>query len=90
MPKKPCGALPPLRSIGANIRAARTSAGLTQLALAHAMGHTGPDAGAYISRIESGAQSPRLDTLNAIAGALGVPLSELLPVPEKPKKAKKG
>lgn len=65
--------------IGENIRTARSNAGITQLALAHAIGYNGDDAGAYISRVESGAQEPRLDTLSRIAEALGVTTCSLLP-----------
>lgn len=66
-------------SLGENIQTARKAANLTQLALAHAIGYTGSDAGAYISRVESGSQEPRLDTLQRIADALGVAVCSLLP-----------
>lgn len=65
--------------LGENIKAARDKANLTQLALAHAIGYTGDDAGAYVSRVESGQQAPRIDTLQRIADALGVPVCSLLP-----------
>lgn len=65
--------------LGENIKAARTAKNLTQLALAHAIGYTGDDAGAYVSRVESGQQAPRIDTLSRIADALGVPVCSLLP-----------
>lgn len=65
--------------LGENIKAARTKANMTQLALAHAIGYTGDDAGAYVSRVESGQQAPRIDTLSRIADALGVPVCSLLP-----------
>lgn len=71
---------PPDRSLGTNIRTARTAKGLTQLALAHAIGYLGDDAGAYISRVESNGQAPRIDTLQRIADALGVAVCSLLPV----------
>ena len=70
----------PEHSLGTNIRAARTAKGLTQLALAHAIGYLGDDAGAYISRVESNGQAPRIDTLQRIADALGVAVCSLLPV----------
>lgn len=73
-PKNP----PTKRSVGANIQKAREAAGLTQLALAHKMGRTGDDAGANISRIESGSTDPQLSTLRRIAIALGVTLESLL------------
>jgi len=68
----------PTDCIGPNIRDARTAKGITQLALAHKIGYSGDDAGAYISRVEAGQQEPRLGTLAAIAKALGVSVSDLL------------
>ena len=65
-------------SLGANIRAARLAAKLTQLVLAHKIGLHGADAGAWISRVESGQQEPRLDSLRRIANALNVTLNALL------------
>jgi transcriptional regulator with XRE-family HTH domain len=65
-------------TLGGNIRQARTKANLTQLALAHAIGYTGDDAGAYISRVESNTQAPRIDTLLRIAESLGVTMCSLL------------
>jgi len=64
--------------IGRNIKEARAKKEMTQLALAHAIGYTGDDAGAYISRVEAGSQEPRLDTLSRIAEALGVLVCSLL------------
>lgn len=66
-------------SLGLNIQTARKRKGITQLALAHAIGYTGSDAGAYISRVESDSQAPRIDTLQRIAEALGVAVCSLLP-----------
>lgn len=68
---------PPANNVGANIRTTRETKGLTQLALGHALGWTGPDAGAQISRFESGQKEPRLSTLQRIADALGVGLDIL-------------
>lgn len=65
-------------TLGQNIKRARMTKGITQLALAHAIGYTGDDAGAYISRVESGNQAPRIDTLQRIAEALGVAVCRLL------------
>lgn len=75
MPKKP-----PVRikNLGANIRRAREGKGLTQLALAHAMGYKGSDAGAYISRVEASLVSPRLATLVRIAQHLETNLEALV------------
>lgn len=64
--------------IGANIRAAREASQMTQLALAHAIGWVGADAGAQISRFESGVKEPRISTLVKIARALRVPLDTLI------------
>lgn len=70
--------------IGPNIRRIRELRGLTQLELAHAMGHTGPNAGHSISRIESGERTPWVETLEKIAEVLGVPMGLfLLPDGEK-------
>lgn len=65
-------------TLGENIRKARNRRDLTQLALAHAIGLKGDDAGAYICRIEGGSQEPRLDTLTKLAKALKVKLDFLL------------
>ncbi len=66
------------KTLGSAIKEARRSKGLTQLALAHSIGYTGDDAGAYVSRVESDSQAPRLDTLQRIAEALGVAVCSLL------------
>jgi len=73
----------PPRSIGDIIRDAREAKPMTQLALAHAIGWVGADAGAQISRFESGQREPRISTLVKIAGALGVPLETLIPKTKK-------
>lgn len=72
----------PPNIIGENIRTAREAKELTQLALGHAVGWTGPDAGAQISRFESGQKEPRISTLQRIAAALGITVNQLF----KPKK----
>lgn len=69
---------PASSSLGQNIKRARNAKGITQLALAHAIGYTGDDAGAYISRVESDTQAPRIDTLLRIAEALQVTMCSLL------------
>jgi transcriptional regulator with XRE-family HTH domain len=66
--------------VGSAVAKARARAKLTQLELAHAIGLSGEDAGAAISRLENGVQEPRLDKLIRIAGVLRVPLDSLLPV----------
>lgn len=64
--------------IGQAIKHARTKANLTQLALAHAIGYQGDDAGACISRWENNEQAPTLENLSRIANALGVAVCSLL------------
>lgn len=70
----------PAAAVGAAVAKARAKANLTQLQLAHKIGLSGDDAGAAISRLESGVQEPRLQKLILIADALGVSLESLLPV----------
>jgi len=65
-------------TVGQTIKRLREKSGQTQQQTAEAIGYTGTDAGAAISRIESGAQQPRLSTLRLIAKALGVSLAELI------------
>ena len=61
-------------TLGQRIRRFRSSAGLTQDALARAA-----DIGRVtLVRLEKGEQTPRFKTLNAIAKALEIPVSELL------------
>lgn len=68
----------PKPTLGEQILFYRTKAQKTQLELAHAIGYTGPEAGSYISRLESGAQQPRLVTVQKIAKALGVSVGKLI------------
>jgi transcriptional regulator with XRE-family HTH domain len=70
---------PKHRTIGENVQAAREAKGISQLALAHAMGWKGDDAGAHLCRIENNKAEPRVSTLRLIARALGVPVEQLLP-----------
>jgi len=69
----------PTAYVGTQVAHYRAKANLTQLQLAHAIGLSGEDAGAAISRLESGLQEPRLEKLIRIAEALGVSLESLLP-----------
>lgn len=69
---------PSTSHIGANIRRARETAGLTQLALAHLMGWKSDDAGAQISRIESGKNVPKLATVIHLAKLLKTTVDKLL------------
>ncbi|MFJ3097333.1 helix-turn-helix domain-containing protein [Streptomyces hydrogenans] len=62
------------RRIGAQIRAARLHANLTQEQVAHAV----PMDRATYNRIEQGHAAALLDTLLLIADAIGVPLAELV------------
>lgn len=66
--------------VGQCVAKARMAANMTQLELAHKIGLAGDDAGAAISRLETGAQEPRLAKLIQIAKVLKVPLESLLPV----------
>ncbi len=61
-------------SLGERIREMRTAAGMTQRELASAAGI----GRVTLVRLESGEQSPRYETLVAIARALGGPVGELL------------
>lgn len=68
--------------IGPNIRSIRELRGMTQKALAQAIGINGEESGsAMISRIESGVHSPTLSTLERIAEALEVSPTWLLAQP---------
>ena len=62
------------QTLGQRIRRQRESAGLTQEALAR----TADIGRVTLVRLEKGEQSPRFKTLDALAGALGVRVSELL------------
>jgi len=76
MPRKPKsddGAKLGLR-IGRNIKAARTKMGITQSQLAEWL----EIETATMSRIETGAQLPGIDRLDAIARRLNVPLSAMV------------
>lgn len=61
-------------AVGMWLRKAREGAGLTQIALSE---RTGIDQ-AVISRLETGKQRPRVDTLRRISGALDLTLARLL------------
>jgi transcriptional regulator with XRE-family HTH domain len=60
--------------IGANIRAARERAGMTQEQLAHAIGVEA----ATLSRYETARWPPRLESLEKIAACLKVPVNDLV------------
>jgi transcriptional regulator with XRE-family HTH domain len=62
------------RLVGERLRAARQEHGLSLGALAEAA-HVGKGS---LSEIENGARNPTLGTLQALAGALGVPLATLM------------
>ena len=66
------------RTVGARIRQSRESAGLTQESLAPAAGI----GRVTLLRLEKGEQTPRFKTLDAIAKALGIGVTELLVEPE--------
>ncbi|MER7814098.1 helix-turn-helix transcriptional regulator [Streptomyces sp. NPDC096153] len=62
------------RQIGANLRAARLYANLTQQAVSE---RTGIDRSVIVS-IEHGHSAPLIDTLILVADAIGVPLEDLM------------
>jgi transcriptional regulator with XRE-family HTH domain len=64
-----------LRDFGQRVRALREERGLTQMSLAHVAGlHP-----TYLGSIETGQRNVALLNLYALAGALDVELTELLP-----------
>lgn len=65
--------------VGARLRAARKSAGMTQSRLAEACGRTVE----AISNIERGISLPPLDVLDLAADALGVTLADLVETPRE-------
>ena len=68
----------PLRTqLGLNVRSLRQASGLSQEAFADKCGF----ARSYMSRIERGLSNPSIDALEALAGALGVPISHLFDKP---------
>lgn len=68
-----------MKTLGQIIREMREDRQMSQLALAHAIGRHGKDAGASISRIESGSITPKLPTLRNIARVLAVEMKTLFP-----------
>ena len=65
-------------TLGQRVRRLRNTAGLSQNALARAAGI----GRVTLVRLEKGEQTPRFKTLEAIARALGVGVSDLLVEPE--------
>ena len=63
------------QSVGNSIAARRRLLDLTQQEVADRAGVSQK----YISALERGERIPNLDTLDQIAGALGVPIRDLLP-----------
>jgi len=61
-------------ALGRNLRQARERAGLTQEAVAERSGVHPTE----VSRIESGKRDPRIATVEALAEAVGVSVSDLL------------
>jgi len=64
----------PRTTFGANLRAARSRAGLTQ----EALGHRADFHPTEVNRIENGRRNPGLLTIVKLARALGVPSGELM------------
>ena len=65
---------PTPKQMGAKIRKLREAEGLSQANLAKRARLTR----VYVTRLEGGRQDPSLSTINALARALGVPVTELL------------
>jgi transcriptional regulator with XRE-family HTH domain len=63
-------------TFGARLRAARHQTGLSQSRLAQRAGLSP----SHLGNLERGRRQPRLPTLLALADALGVPPSQLLPL----------
>jgi transcriptional regulator with XRE-family HTH domain len=69
-----------------NLRRLRRARGLTVVDLARASG----TARATLTQLESGAGNPTLETLYALANALGAPLADLIAEPAQPKVIRHG
>jgi transcriptional regulator with XRE-family HTH domain len=65
---------PTSKQMGARIRRLRKAKGLSQAALAKSARLTR----VYVTRLEAGRQDPSLSTINALAQALGVPVTALV------------
>ena len=65
---------PTSKQMGTRIRRLRKAKGISQAALAQRAHLTR----VYITRLEAGQQDPSLSTINALAKALGVPVTALL------------
>ena len=65
---------PTAKQMGAKIRKLREAAGMSQASLAKRARLTR----VYVTRLEGGRQDPSLSTINALARALGVPVTKLL------------
>jgi transcriptional regulator with XRE-family HTH domain len=65
---------PTPKQLGARIRKLRKSKDMSQAELAKRARLTR----VYVTRLEAGQQDPSLSTINALARALGVPVTELL------------
>ena len=65
-------------AVGRSVRAGRAKRGMTRRQLAHASGASER----YLAQIEAGAGNPSVIVLAAVAEALVVPISDLLPRPK--------
>jgi transcriptional regulator with XRE-family HTH domain len=65
---------PTLRQMGTRLRKLRKARQMSQAALAEKAHLTR----VYVTRLEAGRQDPSLSTINALAKALGVPVTEFL------------
>ncbi len=67
------------RSVGRKIRAVRESRGLTQAEFGARIGSPA----ITVRQWESGKRQPRLQMIYKVASAFGVPVSDLLPEPDR-------
>lgn len=65
---------PTPKQVGTRIRRLRKAKGMSQADLAKKARLTR----VYVTRLEAGQQDPSLSTINALAKALGVPVTELV------------
>jgi transcriptional regulator with XRE-family HTH domain len=62
------------KTFGANLRAAREKAGMTQAQLAEMTGHNR----AYVSHVERGVHNITIETMAGLAGTVGLDVADLL------------
>jgi transcriptional regulator with XRE-family HTH domain len=75
-----------LREVGAKLKAARTAAGITQLAVAESMDLDAT----YIFRLESGTVNPQALTIARFARAIGMTFWDVLASDAAPRETRRG